>query len=495
MLSRRTHKPSGGFSCGLLLIGFCFGYILVLVSPVSSVLSASGGTTYYVDCSGDDENSGESITQPWRSLGRANRSDLHPGDSLLFKRGCTWHGTLEASWTGRPGAAILIGGYGSGADPVIRNGPNDLADGLHTNVDITGSYLVIERIETTIVDPPVETGCLNNPHGWFVGFNFRNPQNAPNGGSHNVLRSAQATFQTAGVHMQANTHHNRVLDSVFTDNNAMESLTPVAAGAADDIGAWGILLKGSRHEIANNFFSRNNSICAYDTSPQGNSIELYEARDNWIHHNIALNDRVFSELGSSRAIVSENNVFVYNLVISSIRDARFITTRGGGSIYGPVLSTKVFNNTIYLTGPESQALICGAGCSPRHLTARNNIFWAEDKAAYSDRVFEEGNNLYWASIGDPEIQFLGFAISDESIIADPRFVDPAGLNFRLQPDSPAIDAGSTECWLMDLAGTTLPQGGDFDIGRYEFSAESAGSFDPCNKVPFYLWPPVRSPAR
>jgi len=232
---------------------------------------AAGGTTYFIDCNvGKDSNSGTSSSQAWRSLAKANSAPLVPGDSLLFIRGCKWTGTLNAAWNGTAAQQILIGAYGSGALPRIHNGPNDLADGFHINVDITGSYLIIENIETTIVNPPVSAGCQNNPLGWFVGFNFKNPDNLPDGGSNNILRYSKASRHTAGVHLQTNTHHNRILNNEFTFNNAMQVLTPTSVGAADDIGAWGILLKGRNQEVANNYFSNNNALCTYDTPPQGN---------------------------------------------------------------------------------------------------------------------------------------------------------------------------------------------------------------------------------
>lgn len=442
------------FVCLLLTLVFLTGF------------SPNAATTYYVSCSGNDSNSGKSPTQPWKTLTKANAASLLPGDKLLFRRGCAWQGTLNAKWNGTEAAAITIGAYKNGAPPLIQNSPADVADKFHINVKVTGSWLIIENIATTIVDPPVSPGCENNPLGWYVGFNFVNPNNLPNGGSHNVLRFASATFHTAGVHMQTSTHNNAVLNSTFTDNNAMEQLTPINVGATDDIGAWGILLKGNNHEIAHNFLTRNNSWCTFDTNPQGNSVELYEAKNNVIHHNIAVDDRVFSELGSSSNVVSENNVFAYNLIVSSILDAKFVTTRGAEADFGPVLSTQLFRNTVYLTGAESQGLVCGGGCYSSVLTAKGNIFWAEWKSAFVGNPFNESNNIYWATDGTPFVQFLGFSMHPTSMKANPQFVGSG--NFWLKPSSPAIDAGFGLGWLLDLAGVTVPQGSAEDIGAYEF---------------------------
>jgi len=57
-------------------------------------------------------------------------------------------------------------------------------------------------------------------------------------------------------------------------------------------------------------------------------------------------------------------------------------------------------------------------------------------------------NLYWRADGR-ELEFYGEEFEDwqekgvdrNSLVADPKFVDPAGLDFSLQPDSPALKLG------------------------------------------------------
>jgi hypothetical protein len=459
-----------GSATALLLL------LLVAGRPPQVGAQATGqpaASAYYVDCqAGNDGRSGLSAAQAWLSLARANAAPLAPGDRLLFRRGCAWQGTLHAGWAGTPAAPITIGAYGAGSLPRFVNGPADLADRYHNAVSITGSYLVLEYLEAALENPPVDPGCLNNPVGFYIGFNFRNPANTANGGSHNTLRHGRATGFTAGVHTNTNTHHNRFLDNTLRENRAMHILTPTSTHSSDDIGAWGILLKGDYHEVAFNTFGGNNAYCTYDTPPQGNSVELFEARYSAIHHNIAVNDRDFSEVGGSAALKADGNTFAFNLVVSNIADAHFVVLRGSGSSWGPTWRTRLYNNTVYFTGPASEALICGAGCSADILTARNNIFWAELKAAYADRPFAESNNLYWNSQAEPFVQFLGFEIHPTSHVADPRFASPYGLNFRLLAASPAVNHGSEDSLLAgfthDLLDTLLPQQGTIDIGAYEY---------------------------
>jgi len=449
--------------------------LVLIVSAISPALSISSSNlvhalapvTYYLDCTGNDQNAGTSVTLPWKTLSKANTAKLLPGDKLLLKRGCTFIGTLNAYWNGTASMMIVIGAYGTGTLPKIQNGANDLGDKYYNAVDVQGSYLSIENLEVTTVNPPVEPGCQNNPIGFFVGFNFRNPKKVVNGGSYNLLRLSKATRFTAGVHTTTESHHNRILQNTFSENYVMSVLTPISVGATDDIGAWGVLLRGNKHEVGYNYFTNNNSWCTYDTHPQGNSLELYEATNNSIHHNTSINDRNFAELGGSATIKSDNNYFVYNLVFSNRKDGYFIIVRGHGNQFGPTYRTYLYHNTVYYSGPDSQGIICHSGCGPDLLIAKNNIIWSEFKTVYADAPFVESNNIYWNTIGKPMQQISGFKISSSSKIANPQFMDAINKNLHLRSTSPAINAGAPFTWKKDLEGNPTPQGTAYDIGAYE----------------------------
>lgn len=449
-------------------------FLFIISPPGVSFGLEIEGVSYYVDCTaGSDSNNGTSAGTAWKSLNKANAAALAPGDKILFKRGCTWMGTLKAWWNGTAANRITIGAYGTGNLPKFQNNSTDLSDGYYNAVDIAGSYQIIEYLEGTITNPPVNPNCGNNPIGFFVGFNFRNPNNTTNGGAYNILRYSKATKFMAGAHTNTNTDHNQILYNTFTDNHVMDKLTPVNVSPNDDIGAWGILLKGNDHEVGYNYFENNNAFCTFDTPPQGNSVELYEAKYNSIHHNTAINDRDFSELGGSASNKSDTNTFAYNLVISNVPTAHFIIARGSGASWGPTWRTKLYNNTVILTGGQSEAVICGSGCNGNIMTARGNIIWAEQKAAFADGAFNESHNLYWSSDGDPFVQFMGFNMSSTSNIANPLFVNLGLRDLNLLITSPAINAGSAEPaglgYSTDLSGVSVPQGGQADIGAFEFA--------------------------
>ena len=69
-------------------------------------------STYYVSTSGSDANSG-SASAPWRSISKVNSINLNPGDSVLFKGGQTFYGSLEVGSgdSGSSTAPVTFGSY------------------------------------------------------------------------------------------------------------------------------------------------------------------------------------------------------------------------------------------------------------------------------------------------------------------------------------------------------------------------------------------------
>ncbi len=74
---------------------------------------------------GNDSNNGTSTSTPWQTLTKVNATTFAPGDSILFKAGASWTGSLNPKGSGNSGNPIVINSYGAGAKPVIDgNGVN-----------------------------------------------------------------------------------------------------------------------------------------------------------------------------------------------------------------------------------------------------------------------------------------------------------------------------------------------------------------------------------
>jgi len=82
--------------------------------------------TYYVDATlGDDNNSGLSADQAWKSLDKLNaflKTGVKPGDVFLFKRGEVWIGSEFQGSVPEHNAALRINGVNGTAEKPIRFG-------------------------------------------------------------------------------------------------------------------------------------------------------------------------------------------------------------------------------------------------------------------------------------------------------------------------------------------------------------------------------------
>jgi PKD repeat protein len=95
--------------------------------------------TYYVDCAAsNDKGVGTSPETAWQTIDKVNRSTFKPGDSILFKRGCTWREQLAVPSSGAAGQPITFGAYGSGALPIID--ANDVLNAVWTR-DVNNANL------------------------------------------------------------------------------------------------------------------------------------------------------------------------------------------------------------------------------------------------------------------------------------------------------------------------------------------------------------------
>lgn len=94
--------------------------LVILFAILTIPLSA---TDYYVKSTGNDSYTGLSDAQAWKTISKVNTvwaaGTFAPGDSILFNRGDTFYGTLIVTESGTSANDIIIGAYGTGANPVL----------------------------------------------------------------------------------------------------------------------------------------------------------------------------------------------------------------------------------------------------------------------------------------------------------------------------------------------------------------------------------------
>lgn len=113
----------------------------------------AGATNYYFsDASGDDtrtSSQAQNPATPWKSLSKLNSffSSLVAGDSVLFKAGETFYGSIVIGKSGTSGSPIVLGRYGAGNNPTIT-GFVSVASWTSVGVNLWESTSAVSTLST-----------------------------------------------------------------------------------------------------------------------------------------------------------------------------------------------------------------------------------------------------------------------------------------------------------------------------------------------------------
>jgi len=417
-----------------------------LVDSLNTLGPTTSGTVYVDQAGGSDSNDGASAATPWATIDKVNRASLAAGTSVLFKRGQTWANTsLIIGNSGTSGSRLLVGAYGSGADPILDGG------GTSTPATVVGNYV-------TVQDVKVQNAGGVSGGGENVGVSVF--------GTDCLVQRAAATANSIAVMAQDGAHRLRVTESNLHDNNRVI----IRSGADDDYGANGVIVAAADDcEIDHNTITGHYGVST-DYGYDGSAIDFYGSIGSTVHHNVIVDNLTLCELGNAR---TANIEFHDNLITSNLGaiPVEGLVVQGTGT-FGPVLGTKFYNNTVVLTGSGARALWVGAGAD---LEYHNNVVVAPMIAWLNNQKIDEGHNVFQ---GDTTFMWSTAnagtnAIAPTSVVADPLFV--GGGDYRLQVGSPAIDRGTARSYTTDLDGNPRVVGAAIDAGAYEAAAVVTGT--------------------
>jgi hypothetical protein len=418
-----------------------------LVAGISAPASAAG-TTYFVSAAGSDSNAGTSSTSPWKSLTKVNQAVLKPGDTVSFRKGDTWTGGIVTTQSGTPTAPITLNSYGSGNAPTVTGGKSGNC------FRINGDY--------TIVDGLRAVSC------GYAGFSVY--------GDRNTVQNSSASNNAAGMKASTGSDFGKYTGNTLTDNNIMNVNTPgtncgtpQAVNCSDDSGAFGVLINGSDNEFSGNTVS-GSAAASFDFKFDGGAFEIFNGNRNNIHHNVALDNNSFSEIGKSSG-TADGNTYRYNLVRSTCgancSQAKGLIARGTGTSLGPTNGTVFEFNTVYLNGPNSQGIVCHASCPSSTVIRANILVGVKNSLWINGSGWTEKQNVFNGPVN--------FTPNSTSTTAPARFVN-APTDLHLTSTSPAIDRAGTSPSTLDLDGAPAIQNGDClgtadaDSGAYEFDS-------------------------
>ena len=236
-------------------------------------------------------------------------------------------------------------------------------------------------------------------------------------------------------------------------------------------GCHDIYIKGNIiHDIGNRDTSESGGITGIE---QGVGI-----------HHTTYEDNLFYSIGRNPAADPYHNhdhgIYAYGDDITIINNVFRQHKAGWGIQLAPgANNVKILNNTFIDPNPyiDGQIILWG---NHANITIKNNIFYLPNTDAIAlypydgsgnTNVVIQNNLIYGVTNILPSGTTGGQFITPNNIIGnDPKFVNASAGNFRLQSNSPAINAGATlgSPYNVDFDGILRPQGSAYDIGAYEY---------------------------
>jgi len=433
------------------------------------------GRVFFVSPSGSDEADG-SFASPWVSVPHA-RSSVGPGDTVFLMDGIAQTSEDNASAAlaleagGEPGQPIAFVAY-PGAHPVIGSTDLEFGTRIPNNPDTYANHWVFAGLTLRGLVTALDLGGSGSTDWRIVGNDISCPRGDGQTGCFAASLASHVLFYGNQVHdigVETPQQPSKQYHAVYFTTDTIH----VDAGWND--------LHDNRTCRAIQVHS--SPLCFPDCGPTDTTgLNQYDVliHDNWIHGD-ACDGIVVATVDPSQGPVR-----IYNNILIHVGagphppdgEANYSCIYiAGGTNTGPDGKgvVEVSNNTCYDVGSvdpnwaDAGAFGRGPGSPDLVMELRNNLVLTLPGQPYltasTDASLVRGEaNLWFGSGPGP-----GFLTSN--LDADPRFVDLAGLDFHLLPDSPAIDAGVEAGAAYDFAGLFRPLGERFDVGAYEFNAD------------------------
>lgn len=246
----------------------------------------------------------------------------------------------------------------------------------------------------------------------------------------NCTFDSNHAFGGAGVYSNWTTH---ATDCTFTEN------------VAESVGGGASLYLPGHHQVENCLFEANEAA-----SGAGASVGAHET----VVRNSTFRDNTAETGAGLIATVTTTTPRVVSCLFRNNTTTEGSAAIGVGSGAGLVVVNSViaWNST----GADGGAVrVYSGSIDMRNSTVANNTGGGVFGGEFASLVRVD-NSIVWGNTNGPEVWGLGLAIRYsnvqggmpglENMDANPMFIGAFGVNYRLQPGSPCIDAGSN--WLI-----------------------------------------------
>jgi parallel beta-helix repeat protein len=445
----------------------------------------------FVSPAGDDGNDG--LT--WQTAKRTVTGAVSPAtgtDEIWVAKG-----TYPESLTPAPGVALYGGFAGSETQRSQRN--------PKTNPTVLGgntANIVTCQFPNIVVDG---FALRNGYYGVEVSSGTATISNNSISGNRSAVymdsNSAAIisgnTISTNGSGVYVNSHstaaltYNTISGSASVGVYASASTATITNNAISGSGAAGVYAdSSSTATIANNILTRNGSgvyvsggstgsITSNTISGNaGNGVYLYQSPATIAYNTISGNgsEGVYAD-SVSPAMITNNSisgnaggVYVYESP-ATIQNNAIYGNPSGGVYVGFSSAATLTNNTISSNGSGVVVSYSGTANAGTAALTNNIVAFNSGYGLYNSGTISafSHNDVFSNSAGD----YSNYVPPDTlgNLGLDPAFMALSGADFRLQANSPCVDAGddtAVNSGETDLDGKSRIMGAHVDIGAYEY---------------------------
>jgi len=304
------------------------------------------------------------------------------------------------------------------------------------------------------------------------------------------------TNNSAGTRGGAISNSGSISKSTFTNNSAVGS-SVIGGGAVNDVGNI------SNSTFTNNSTNRGGGAIAYSGNisnsifmnnkamMNGGAIYISRNVSGSTFENNSANEAGGAIYGSQHTRIISNTTFINNnasvggavyrfyrdndMVIFNSLFFKNISSENGGAVYFYSYESSAVMNSTFVNNIASEL----GGAFYGNGNILNSILFQNQAAGEANDIAPDGGRLH---VDYTLANHISGAVDlgPHFIMGDPRFVDPENGNFRLLPDSPAINVGdpaviddypfptNDQGQAIDLEGKARIIYEGIDLGAYEF---------------------------